>query len=154
MSKQSDVYEKILQKYPRVFAGGNTIELYNVGWADIIDYACFIINQELESLPEEIAQGIHASQIKTKFGGLRFYMSHDTPLISGVIQMAEAISLSTCEMCGDKGSPITIGSWTFTLCPKHRDEEEVRVAAEHIRYAKEHPEEFIWGEEDINEDFK
>ena len=81
-------------------------------------------------------------------------MTHDTPLIEGVIRMAEAISLSTCEKCGDKGSPITIGSWTSTFCPKHRDEEETRVAAEHLRYAKEHPEEFVWAEEIIDEDLK
>jgi hypothetical protein len=137
MSKKPSVYEQIIQKYPRVFTGGNTIELHNVGWVDIIDDVCSIINDELEHMPEELAQGIYASQIKTKFGGLRFYMSHSTPIIEGAIRMAEMISLRACEVCGNKGFPITIGSWTSTFCTKHRHQEEERVAAERIKWAKE-----------------
>ena len=53
MNKKPDVYDDILKKYPRVFAGGNTIELYHTGWADIIDDACFIINQELENISNQ-----------------------------------------------------------------------------------------------------
>lgn len=45
-----------------------------------------------------------ASQVKEKFGGLRFYMNCATKEMSDLIQKAEALSYKTCEVCGEPGN--------------------------------------------------
>ena len=80
--------------------------------------------------PEKIAENIAYSekemevrldempivvQCKSKFGGLRLYCDNLHPYASGVIDMAETISVYTCEFCGENGKP-TGGRWVTTLC--------------------------------------
>jgi len=62
-------------------------------------------------------------QIKEKFGGLRFYCS--TPVGSryefrGMIQLAESISFTICEDCGNKGTQNKQGH-IRTLCDNCRN---------------------------------
>jgi hypothetical protein len=60
-----------------------------------------------------------ASQVKEKFGTLRFYYSGGDDYVSGVIRFAESMSCVTCEVCGAPGE--TSGrSWIRTLCETHR----------------------------------
>lgn len=66
---------------------------------------------------EPITQVV-ASQVKEKFGGLRFYYSGGDDYISGIVAMAEEISLRTCEICGDAGKSRNTG-WIKTRCEKH-----------------------------------
>lgn len=39
-------------------------------------------------------------QIKSKFGGLRFYVENGDDFIRGVIAMGETLADATCDMCG------------------------------------------------------
>lgn len=69
-----------------------------------------------------------ATQVKEKFGGLRFYVKFvpqdpekrcgDYEYFYGLIDMAGALSYNTCEVCGNKGEVRTDG-WHMTLCDKH-----------------------------------
>lgn len=80
------------------------------GWHELIREAC----EELEPLiaswyaaasPEDIAAGPpRASQVKEKFGGMRFYLT-DLPVslqdrADAIVRRAEQASLHTCERCG------------------------------------------------------
>jgi hypothetical protein len=56
-----------------------------------------------------------ASQIKEKFGGLRFYMTHATDKMYDLINEAERKSYTTCEVCGAPGEERG-GGWIRTLC--------------------------------------
>jgi len=56
-----------------------------------------------------------ASQVKEKFGGLRFYMTHGTEEVYALISKAEALSCKTCEECGGPGEK-RAGTWIRTLC--------------------------------------
>lgn len=56
-----------------------------------------------------------ASQIKEKFGTLRFYMTSYTDEIDKIVTEAEKKSEETCEHCGKPGTLRTEG-WLFTLC--------------------------------------
>ncbi len=59
-------------------------------------------------------------QIKEKFGGLRFYARTPTGTryeIRGMIQMAEAMSVTICDSCGNKGKTRN-HAWRRTLCDK------------------------------------
>lgn len=70
-------------------------------------YACFCDRYE--------ATHPKASQVKEKFGGLRFYMTCGTGEIFDLIDGAEALSYETCEECGSPGESRDTG-WIRTLC--------------------------------------
>ncbi len=70
-----------------------------------------------------------ASQVKEKFGTLRFYYEGGDDFIAGVVMMAESMSGNTCEVCGDKGSTGGAG-WISTLCDKHRSEGRGEISKE------------------------
>lgn len=56
-----------------------------------------------------------ASQVKEKFGTLRFYMTGQTPEMDTIINEAERKSAVTCEACGKKGK-IRGHGWLSTRC--------------------------------------
>jgi len=60
-----------------------------------------------------------ASQVKEKFGGLRFYYDGGDDCIRGMASMAESMSYRTCEECGAPGKANSHG-WISTLCDTHR----------------------------------
>lgn len=59
-----------------------------------------------------------ASQIKEKFGTLRFYYAGGDDYIDGVVNFAEAMTAKTCEVCGDVGRLVGRG-YVSTKCEKH-----------------------------------
>jgi hypothetical protein len=59
-----------------------------------------------------------ASQVKEKFGGLRFYTNGATDKHHNYISFAESMSYCTCEECGAPGKRYTDG-WHQTLCDIH-----------------------------------
>lgn len=74
-------------------------------------------SREPQIIPEPIPQVI-ATQIKEKFGGLRFYYYGGDDYIRGVVTMAEEMSYRTCEECGAPGTSTESG-WIRTLCKEH-----------------------------------
>jgi ribosomal protein S27E len=66
-------------------------------------------------------QQVVATQVKEKFGTLRFYAQGGNECTHGMIQMAEAMSAVTCEMCGAPGTTGGKG-WIRTLCARHHME--------------------------------
>lgn len=74
-------------------------------------------SREPREIPEPIEQVV-ASQVKEKFGGLRFYYTGGDDYISGLEHMAESMSYRTCEVCGAPGTS-TKGSWIRVLCEEH-----------------------------------
>lgn len=87
------------------------------GWNDIIYHLCEKI--EAIAIREEPSE-FQASQIKEKYGSLRFYMSSETNAMSALIDDAQRLSRETCEVCGKAGSTIidAVG-WLTTACEDH-----------------------------------
>lgn len=135
---QNELYEK----YPVFFSNKDKsrrescmafgIECNN-GWYNIISNLCWMINQHENNinLRTKFKQKEDASyqsdyssfkfdQIKEKFGGLRIYFSGGDDYIRGLVNMAEAISYNTCEICGNKGQANKNG-WITVLCDAHRN---------------------------------
>jgi len=77
-----------------------------------------IVKAEFNEVPPSMPY-ITASQVKEKFGGLRFYTNGYTDVIGGMISMAESMSHRTCEECGSPGRSNNYG-WISTLCDTHR----------------------------------
>ena len=59
------------------------------------------------------------TQVKEKFGGLRFYINGGSDEIYNKITEAEKLSHETCELCGKKGELRTKIRWFTTLCDEH-----------------------------------
>lgn len=82
-----------------------------------------IERQLYRKVPDKIYQVV-ATQVKEKFGTLRFYYDGGDDRIRGMEAMAESMSARTCETCGNPGKLFTHG-WRYTACPNHAREEDL-----------------------------
>lgn len=115
-----DKEKQLFEIYPKIFSSLKYTECGD-GWYDIIDRLCSVIQNEannagykLSEEEKEIIQPL-ASQVKEKFGGLRFYIDGGTECMHGAIHMAEAMSFKICEDCGAPGYKCP-GGFARTLC--------------------------------------
>lgn len=121
------------EKYPKMFSepyGGFCV---GKGWYPIIETLCLHIQSHIdwnnargERYPElcyKPIEQVKVSQIKEKFGGLRFYYEGGNDIISGMVTMAEAWAEQSCETCGAPGKR-RYGGWIRTLCDKHEEEQQ------------------------------
>jgi hypothetical protein len=114
-----DLENSIIEKYPSLFANigqrGSPMKFglaaVGDGWAGIVSTMCWIINQK------DTAKTFRFDQIKEKFGLLRVYHSGGSEYMAGVVRMAEDISGSICEVCGQPGEQRK-GGWIKTLCDR------------------------------------
>ena len=89
----------------------------NDGWFDLIHDLSEKLNKLILKIPEEQHEYIKATQVKEKFGTLRFYMSTGIDKIFDLIKVAEKKSAKICEICGQIGQVRTgAGGWLITLC--------------------------------------
>lgn len=103
-------YFLISKKYENIL---NCAIECNFGWLDIIEQACYNINDHVTRTQFE---NFKIVQIKEKFGQLRIYTSFTDTYIDGVIDMACSMSNCTCEVCGNKGRICSEKPWIRTLC--------------------------------------
>ncbi len=82
------------------------------------------VKREERPVPELVDQVV-ATQIKEKFGTLRFYYHGGDEYISGLEAMAEAMTSRTCEDCGCPGVARSTAKnrWVRVLCEKHAEEQ-------------------------------
>lgn len=59
-----------------------------------------------------------ASQVKSKYAGLRFYMHASTEEMDKLIEQAETLSSTICETCGAPGT-VQRGGWLYVACEEH-----------------------------------
>lgn len=84
------------------------------GWLGIIE--------RLISDLIELGWDKQVTQVKEKFGGLRFYINSGNEDIWKRISLAEQASYITCEKCGDLADLRTDIGWYLTLCDEHHEE--------------------------------
>lgn len=82
--------------------------------------------KQFRKVPDSVSQVV-VSQVKEKFGGLRFYVNGGDREVYAMISMAESMSYRTCEVCGSPGKSNSHG-WITTLCETHRNEKENQYA--------------------------
>jgi hypothetical protein len=85
------------------------------GWADMLHAALEWI------YGERPAHDWKASDIKEKFGTLRFYHYAQDHWISSILEAAEHISGFVCEDCGAPGHNAAVGGWWRTRCGEHAE---------------------------------
>jgi hypothetical protein len=98
-----------------------------IGWYNLIYTLTNCIDRRLEHLNKDGGnRKVVIAQIKEKFGGLRYYADgHVDEQMDGMIDMAEALSYTICEECGQPGK-LRSGGWMRTLCDKHEEERQAR----------------------------
>lgn len=85
------------------------------GWFMIL----WNLSKELENINNlNLGYTIEATQVKEKYGGLRFYVSGYNDAVSTLINRAEHQSYRTCEICGSPGR-LNDGSWKMVRCGRH-----------------------------------
>jgi hypothetical protein len=77
------------------------------GWSGILD-----------RLYNKLPKSVYVTQVKEKYGSLRFYVGSASNRTYDIIEAAEKESETTCEVCGEPGKIITRGWWKCR-CPKH-----------------------------------
>lgn len=124
MRKELD--EKLCEKYPKIFAdrhGDKRVTCMcwgfdcDDGWYWLIDKVCSNLqwNTDNNNRDGEYPQVV-ATQIKEKFGGLRFYVQSATREQYAVISFAETLSYSMCEECGSTKNLGRTSGWIKVLC--------------------------------------
>ena len=83
------------------------------GWFNLV----YELSKKITELDPE--GKVEASQVKEKFGGLRFYINGAPREIHDLINKYEKNSYQTCEICGAKGKCRPDLGWVQTLCNKH-----------------------------------
>lgn len=143
---KDELDSKLCERYPKIFADRfgdmrTTAMCWGLecgdGWYTIIDNLCHNIqnhidwqNEQREKLlknnphnvivPNELHQVV-ATQVKEKFGTLRFYYNGGDDVVDGMVRMAESMSAVMCEECGAPAQTRGPG-WIRTLCDVHEKE--------------------------------
>jgi len=112
----------LIETYPALYRGHTLPITQNLmalgfetgdGWFAIIDQ----LSADITALDKRDGTTTIATQVKEKFGGLRFYIESGSDTIFDLIDKAEALSERTCEMCGEPGKLRGKG-WVSTMCAK------------------------------------
>lgn len=135
--------KQLCEKYPKIFKNRHAHSTetamfwgfeHSDGWYKILDSLCGQIQSYIDWKNRSAAAGyenfkpveqVVATQVKEKFGGLRFYYKGGDEHISGMVRMAESWASITCEVCGQPGE-IRQGGWIKTLCDEHDAERKER----------------------------
>jgi hypothetical protein len=127
--------QQLMKKYPSVFGLTSDVTIYPIslgisvgdGWYGLVEKVC----KHLYKVKNETGLQFEATQIKEKFGSLRFYVSDDNRLVKitpyqrskvssdliDFISSVEGESIKMCEICSSDGElKSTRGWWAKTLC--------------------------------------
>lgn len=125
---KQELEDKLVEKYPKLFRDINadmtkTCMCWGFecgdGWYWLIDNLCDNIQGYINANNKK---QVIVSQVKEKFGGLRFYVDGGDKLIDGMIWLAEGLSMEICEMCGSTEDVTCEGrGWITTKCTKCRN---------------------------------
>ncbi len=95
---KKELQDQLFSNYPKLFVRRHLPETESLmchgiqcpdEWYDLIDTLCSVITKQAEKR-EFICE---ATQVKTKFGCLRFYVTYGDQYVKGAIQLAEFLSL-------------------------------------------------------------
>ena len=119
-----DLDTLLLSRHSRIFPAGALPPRSGVGngWFYLLDSLC----ERLQFWTDHNgAPQLLAAQVKEKFAGLSFYVqcANREERIAGeqhgMIRMAGAVSLHTCEVCGGPGWQVIESGWYRARCAAH-----------------------------------
>jgi len=119
--KDKEVFS-LQEQFPKLFDGVNIPKEHNKGWDDLVYNLCDSINRYIEDNNkykdrDDKIPPVTITQMKEKYGGLRFYHDGGDELIDGMVWFAEKVSYSICEHCGTNQNVFQPpGYWRETIC--------------------------------------
>ena len=130
---KQELQDQLYAKYPDIFAQKDlpmtqTCMCWGIdtgdGWYQIIDELCGKIQEHVTSIKRKTHRkfSIEATQVKEKFGALRFYLNYSDDYIDNLVEEATKKSYKTCDVCGAPGHCASYRRWWMTLCKEHSDE--------------------------------
>ena len=130
-TKYDEFVNNLKTNYPKIFAKPYGGVCVGPGWWPIIESLCANIQQHIDFWNRNhdkhpIVEQVVVTQIKEKFGGLRFYYDGGDEYISGMVTIAEEWAACHCEECGKPGRHRS-GGWIRTLCDEHEAERQARM---------------------------
>ena len=134
---RDELDKQLCERYPKIFRDRHApmtetcmcwgLEVGD-GWYPVIDRLCSQIQNHIDwrNRDSETVTQVVATQVKEKFGGLRFYYDGGDDVVDGMVRMAESWAGATCEECGSPGERRG-GGWIRTLCDQHEEERQERM---------------------------
>jgi hypothetical protein len=125
-----DWRDDLVQRYAEFFAPSG-YPMVDEGWRDLLERALRRVASAIGRQPA----GAHLQivQIKEKFGTIRIYYHAEKlstradQAVREAIDLAEARSACTCEICGDEGRLYNNSGWYSTRCGRHADGDAVAL---------------------------
>ncbi len=117
--QENKMIHKLVRKYPKLFKTCKIIEC-DKGWDSILENLCNCIQDYITR--NTLAKDFDVTQVKEKFGTLRFYTNYSDDYIDGMVYLACYLSSKTCEFCGTQKSVSVcrFGGWIKTACKECR----------------------------------
>ena len=122
----ADLQKQLYDRYPlifqeRVLPMAETAMCWGIatgnGWYHLIDGLCAQLQRETD---QDGVPQIIATQVKEKFGTLRFHTREANERQSAMIDLASELSSRICDQCGAPGQLRTSG-WHATRCEAHAE---------------------------------
>lgn len=117
-----ELLQKLLERFPYIQNEENIGLQWGCGvdcgdgWFDLL-YTLLEKIENIYSANNKSIDDFIISQIKEKYGELRFYASSDIPEVNKLIDEYEELSATICEDCGKSGSLHTNSNgYMLTLC--------------------------------------
>lgn len=130
---KKELIDILYQRYPAIFAEHIRLRAeedhWNIwcrdGWFDLIDTLCEQLQDwtDTHGAPQYVV-----TEVKEKFGALRFVAQHKSAEQIGTLKMAYALSTRICETCGAPGRHIVTGGAWMTRCEAHAPKGAISVA--------------------------
>jgi len=131
MNKKLDGY--LVEKYSKIFINRyedmtKTAMCWGFdhgdGWFWLIDQLCDSIQNHIDLNQHKNITQVVATQVKEKFGTLRFYYNGGDDDIDGMVTLAENMSANICEFCGSTVHVGKTSGWITTVCKDCYDTNE------------------------------
>lgn len=87
------------------------------GWFELLKDLSHSLTELIHKEPRDQDLSISATQVKEKYGTLRFYMTCSTADMDKLIEEAEHKSAHICEICGEPGK-MNSGPWYEVRCER------------------------------------
>jgi len=125
--KEKATKEAVMLRYPLLYSNrrnpkNNHCMNYGlsigIGWVPMIEeYSKKIETYLVEFVKNNPGKDFpRVTQVKEKFGGLRFYMSQRDDVVDEIVAEMEEKSYTTCETCGSTDASKRTEGWHKVLC--------------------------------------
>jgi len=101
------------------------------GWYWLLSNLMETIYSYCENNEKEIP---NITQIKEKYGGLRFYYEGGDDKIDGMVWLAEHLSYEICETCGTTENVHQTEGWIYTICDNCKKEKKKFSYIHHLKW--------------------